>query len=250
MADLFAETDHLLPLYHQLAMNLRSRILSGEFREGDYIPTEAKLSETFRMSRTTVRQAVAELCRQGLLERRQGKGTRVCRQKLQREIPGLSSFYEEVASTGHKPGTRVLSIDVVDAPDGTVASELQLRPGEKAVRLTRTRYVDGDLLGVSISYFREELWNALGASPSDFNDASLYGILESRGHELVWATETIEAAPCDRELARTIGVPAGTTLLISGRTVYNRFNQPIEHAYNKFRADKYKVKLQHKRYKS
>lgn len=238
-----------MPLYHKLALILRNRILSGELREGEYIPTEFQLSEIYSVSRTTVRQAVAELCRQGLLERRQGKGTVVRKQKMQREVPGLSSFYEEIAEAGRKPGTQTLSIETMEPPNDLVASELRLGPCERVVCLTRKRFVDGELLGLSISYFKEQFWNELGAVAEDFNDSSLYVLLESRGHELAWATETIEAVPCDRELAKLLGVPAGLPMLVSGRTVYGRDDQPLEHAYNKFRGDKYQVKLQHKRYK-
>lgn len=174
----------------------------------------------------------------------------VRRQKMQREIPGLSSFYEEIAGAGRRPGTRFLSIEHIAPPSDFIAGELGLRPSDRVVCLTRKRYVDGELLGISVSYFSEAFWATLDASPEDFQDASLYRFLESRGHELTWAIETIEAAPCDRDLAQLLGVPVGLPMLISGRTVYGRDDQPIEFAYNKFRGDKYTVKLQHKRYRN
>ena len=82
------DANPLIPIYHKLARAIKQKIVSGEFKEGEYIPSEAQLEKMFGISRTTVRLAIQELCKEGLLEKFRGKGTLVNRPKLMREFPG------------------------------------------------------------------------------------------------------------------------------------------------------------------
>ena len=63
------------PLYYQIEKYMREKILSNEWPVGTQIPTETELMELFSVSRATLRQAVGNLCNEGLLERLQGRGT-------------------------------------------------------------------------------------------------------------------------------------------------------------------------------
>ena len=64
-----------IPLYFQLEQIIKSKILTGEFSPGDKIPTETEFCETYQVSKITVRQAILNLVNEGLLVRKQGKGT-------------------------------------------------------------------------------------------------------------------------------------------------------------------------------
>ena len=64
-----------IPLYYQLKSILFEKIQNKLYREGDIIPTEAELQETYQISRSIVRQAIAELVQEGWLDRRTSKGT-------------------------------------------------------------------------------------------------------------------------------------------------------------------------------
>ena len=94
----------LTPLYQQLMEDIKCAIEEGRYQPEEKIPSESELSELYSVSRITVRRAVDELCAQGYLVKKQGKGTYVGRAKLQRKLPGarlVSVDYD--ASTG--PGT-------------------------------------------------------------------------------------------------------------------------------------------------
>jgi GntR family transcriptional repressor for pyruvate dehydrogenase complex len=61
-------------LVKQIGDELRTEIASGRFDIGDKLPSQAELSERFGVSRTVVREAIASLQADGLLEARQGAG--------------------------------------------------------------------------------------------------------------------------------------------------------------------------------
>jgi GntR family transcriptional regulator len=239
----------LIPIYHKLAQAIKRKIISGEIKEGDYIPSEAQLTEMFGISRTTARLAIQELCKEGLLERYRGKGTIVNRQKLMREFPGWSSFTEETKRMGKTPGTIIISAEAMPPPNKEIAESLALHSDEKVICLLRKRYVDNEFLGVSESYFSQALWNTFGITdPFQLNNKSIYEYLENRGIRLLWAKETIEAVITDKKLATVVESAPGTPLLIITRVVYGPEDKPIEVGINKFRADRYKVCIIHKRY--
>ena len=64
-----------IPLYVQLKQIIKSKIMTGELLSGEQIPTEKELVQTYRVSSITARQAVLKLVQEGLLLRKQGKGT-------------------------------------------------------------------------------------------------------------------------------------------------------------------------------
>ncbi|NLZ45028.1 MAG: GntR family transcriptional regulator [Clostridia bacterium] len=250
---LVLDDNTLIPIYHRLASAIKKQIANGYFKEGDYIPTETQLAEMFNISRTTVRQAILKLCNDGLLERQRGKGTIVKRQKLMREFPGWSSFTEETKRMGKKPGTIVVSLETIDPPVAEIAEALQLEPEEKVVYLLRKRYADDELLGVSESYFNKKVWDKYELhieDPFSMNNRSIYAFLEEKGVELIWAREWIEAGTADRKIARLLNAETGIPMLFLTRVVYGRGDIPIEYAINKFRADKYRINIVHKRYNS
>ncbi len=83
-----------IPLYRQILEGIKQKIEAGELRAGDRLPSEQELMEHYQVSRRTVRTAVDELCGQGCLVRKQGKGTFVSKPKLHRKIVNVLSFQD------------------------------------------------------------------------------------------------------------------------------------------------------------
>ena len=69
------DKNHSYQLYAQLMKEIKDQIRKGTYKEGDQIPTEGELSTAYQVSRITVRRTIEELCSQGFLVKRQGKGT-------------------------------------------------------------------------------------------------------------------------------------------------------------------------------
>lgn len=106
-----------LPLYMQLMKEIKEQIQNGKFKEGDQIPTENELSDIYQVSRITVRRTIEELCAQGFLVKRQGKGTFVEAPKIFRKVENENnmSFSEACRSNGRIPSSHVISCQFAEA---------------------------------------------------------------------------------------------------------------------------------------
>src|SRR5512137_2852474 len=151
MPDIVDPNDYL-PRYYQLANILRERIASGELEAHQSIPSERQLEELYSVSRTTIRQAIDLLVRQGFLYREHGRGTFVSPQKLQKGISELTSFSEDMKQRGLVPGQKILEIGYVQ-PSEAVRAHLELPSNvEQVLRIERLRLGDDVPMGLQISF--------------------------------------------------------------------------------------------------
>src|SRR5580698_5726724 len=127
-----------VPLYFQVAQCLEHMIESGDLATGTRLENETGLADRFGLSRATMRKAIEYLVDRGLLVRKRGVGTQVVHAKVRRQVE-LTSLYEDLAKTGRKPGTRVLSFGIEPVPD-PVARELNLAEGTAVYAFERLRY--------------------------------------------------------------------------------------------------------------
>ena len=107
---------------------------------GTALPTERELAARFDTSRTTVRQALAELTVEGRLERTQGRGTFISEPKLI-TIRQLTSFSDDLAERGIRVRSEILEVTRAPA-DPQVAEALGVSPGEPVARVERLRFAD------------------------------------------------------------------------------------------------------------
>ncbi len=229
-----------LPRYYQLASILRERITSGELAARKAIPSERQLEKDYSVSRTTIRQAIELLIRQGFLYREHGRGTFVSPQKLQKGISELTSFTEDMKRRGIEPGQKILEIGYIDPPEA-VRTHLELPAGAgKVLRIERLRLGDGAPMGLQTSYYslpegqtitREEL-EASG---------STYRILQEKFHLIpTEADETLEVALATPREACLLKVKARSPLLLSERTTYSQYRRVIEFVSILYRGDRYR----------
>jgi GntR family histidine utilization transcriptional repressor len=121
---------------------LMARILSGEWREGDRIPTERELCAQFGASRMTVNRAVRELTEMGYLVRSRGSGTFVARVARNATMLEVRSIRQEIEAQGGQHGARVLAVGPVPA-DAALARAFGCPPGTTLAYLA-CLHSDGD----------------------------------------------------------------------------------------------------------
>ncbi len=233
-----------VPLYEQLASVLREMIRAGELRPGDPIPTESELIASYGVSRTTVRQAVLALARDGLVYRKRGKGSFVCQPKIVQQLVTLRSFSEEIAILGFKPGTRLIRQGRVSAAQA-VAQALRVPPGESVLEVVRLRLADEKELSVNRSYFAGRYAAILEGE--DLGEPSLYEVIEKAIGKIVRATEVISASSATQEDARLLKLRPGAPLLRLERTTYITGGHPVEFVQADFRPDRYTFFVELKR---
>lgn len=128
----------IVPLYVQVVECLKRDIENGVYNATGRIPTEAELAEQYKVSRITIRRAVDDLVSQGLVEKKQGKGTFICRQKFAKDIKNLQSFSEMCHHMNMKPGGQMLENKLVRA-DEKIRKQLNLEPGAYVIYISRLR---------------------------------------------------------------------------------------------------------------
>jgi GntR family transcriptional regulator len=198
-------------LRHSLAQELRTRILAGEWRPGDRIPSEPELARDRTVSRSSMRAAITMLEEDGVVSRKHGSGTYVTyRPALPHDLGrnfGVSSL---IRSTDMTPGTEDESAGAVPAPPA-VAAALGVPDGEQVSSLRRVRTADGRRVVEATDWCRVE-----HLSPDELTelpDGSIYAALAERGLAVDHGVADLTPRNADGELARRLGVPRGTLLL-------------------------------------
>ena len=125
-----------MPLWAQLEADLRSRIEAGEFDET--FPTDLELTEAYEVSRHTVREAVRNLNKTGLLKRERGRGTVLNKAEFEQSLGTLYSLFQSIESTGVEQTNEVKHLEVVT--DAVAASQLGVDEQTELVLLERLRF--------------------------------------------------------------------------------------------------------------
>ncbi len=231
------------PLYRDVAAALERRIRSGAWKPGDQIPTEAQLEREFGSSRGTLRMAIAELVRQGLLHPQPGRGTFV----LGPSFRSLERFfrYESRGSDARlSPQNQVLRHGVRKAGAAT-ASALAVPPGTEVGYVRRLRIHEGEPFLLVDSYFHPDEWQRIEAA--DFQRHSLYDQLrDAFGIYIIAADEYLRADLAATGEARLLNIPARSAVIRIERTACTFGSRPIEHRNAVGRADRfqYHVRLE------
>ena len=224
-----------LPKYYTVKRQLLELI--DTMTSGSPVPPERELARDYGTSRTTVRQALAELVVEGRLLRRQGKGTFVAKPKVAQSLE-LASYTEGMRAHGLHPQTRILEIGYI-AADEDLALLLGIRPGGRALRIHRLRLADGEPMSVDTSHLPARRFP--GRRRQLKRHSSLYETLGSAyGVRLTEAEETIETVLADPHNADLLAVDAGMPLLLLSRHAVDVTGEPVEWAQSWYRGDRYK----------
>lgn len=231
-----------LPLHVQLKRLLRSEILQGEFK--DRIPSERDLMDRFNISRSTVRQSVSALVREGVLEKIHGKGTFISHRPVEEWLGNLSTYNEIVDEMGMEPSTRLL-YHGRDTEPGEVADTLGV---DEFYVIERLRFADNMPIAIEKQCYPLEI--GLKLIEFDLNTAVLYDLLETSLDIKLWEAEQIisSALPAPKE-ARLLEIPESTCVMVTERITYNPEGIPLEYLRGVFRADMYafRIKLARRR---
>lgn len=233
------------PLYDQLVDILTEKI-EQEYRPGDLMPSERELSERYGLSRTTVRLALQELERLGMVVRQHGRGTFVADRSAQAtNLSQQYSFTEQMRSMGRVPETTLLEFSEIDA-DKQLAERMGVRLGDRLFKLKRLRSADGIPMMVEKSYLPVRKFLTLKRPLLD--SMPLYEIVETVYHEKIrLAEEEFFASVARSADAHLLGIAEGDPVLDLVRTTYNTSNEIIEYTLSVARADQFKYKVVHQR---
>jgi GntR family transcriptional regulator len=229
-----------VPKYYQVKSQILE-LIAG-LAPGSPVPTERELAERFGTSRTTVRQAIAELVVDGRLERTQGRGTFVAEPKLM-QVRQLTSFSQDLQEEGWQPGSVLLGITERPA-DEQVARHLGIDPGASFHRVERLRTAGDEPIAHEIAHLP-------GPLPDLGNElqwrGSLYRTLrEVFGIEIAAVEDVVETALADPVEASLLGVDTGLPMLLVHRTGWAENGQIVEWTRSVFRGDRFRFVARHR----
>ena len=221
------QLDLRLPIYQRLRDEIAQQIARNVWRPGEAIPTEAELAASHEVAVGTVRKALDALVADGMIERRQGRGTFVRRPNFDR---ALSRFFRFQGPDGRQiiPEGRILEREALPAPP-PVRSALRLREDEEAIRVSRLRLVVGKpVLSEAIWLPLRRFGAFLEAEPGEIGDL-LYPAYERLCGEIVArAEETLTVSTATTDDAQLLGLDEGAPVIVIDRLAFGYDNQPVE----------------------
>jgi len=227
-----------VPLYHQVVQGVEAAIHAGVLEPGSKLENEIDLAARLNLSRPTMRKAMDELVRSGLLVRKRGVGTQVVSSQVRRPLE-LSSLFDDLSNNGSKPTTDVLSFSHVEA-DPAAREALKLPAGSKVFHFTRLRRVGGKPLALMENWVRDDI------TPIDetlLAAQGLYGILRTGGVNFRLATQRIGAMVADADQASLLETPTGSALVTMERTAVDDTGRAVETGRHVYRGDSYSFEM-------
>jgi GntR family transcriptional regulator len=205
---------------------------------GQAIPSERQLCADLGVSRLTVRAALDDLVRDGMLVRRHGSGTFVSEPKIAQELT-MTSFTEDMIRRGMVPASKTLELRITPA-GAHLGRLLHVSPSEPVVIISRLRLADRETMAIETLHVRASLVPGLAAE--DLERQSFYDILEERyGIEIVGGNQTIEPTVTNEEESAALGVPLHAPAFLFERTTRAEDGSIVEYVRSIYRGDRYKL---------
>jgi GntR family transcriptional regulator len=228
-----------LPLHAQIDALLRDLIQLPKYASGALLPDEVVLARQLGVSRSTVRAGMQKLIYEGLVERRQGHGTRVSKPPLQSGVAEWHSLTGEMRSYGIEVQNYDVRIELV-TPTEEVQNALQLKNDRSVWRLRRLRGWSDEKVVLTVSWMHPRL----GIKGDEDFTSPLYDVIAKiSGVTAVRSLEDITACLADERLAGDLDVLPGSALLLRRRTTLDPNDEPVEYNLNWYRSDVHSLRM-------
>ena len=219
------QSESFSPLYHQLMQRIRGDIERGVYPVGSRIPPEHELEKLYQVSRVTVRRALAELTSEGLLERKQGKGTFVATPRGGLPLKNLHSFHDSCKLNRVKPSIDVIHVRETEA--GAEAAEgLNISRGSRVLEILRVCRADG----VPVVLERNHFSMAYAWLQDQDLSGSLYNLLREYG---------VEPKLADKGVAELLETEEGTPLICLHEVIYDQRGRPLHTNVQLIRGERF-----------
>lgn len=232
------------PLYLQLVNTLEKEILEN-LSPHDKLSSERELTNLYNVSRITVRLALQELEKKGLVYKKHGKGTFVSEvsPNSTMDLSSAYSFTDQMRNLGKIPKTIILSFKKI-AITSKIAQELNLSMEDEVFELERLRLADGITMMLERSYVPVNFFPDL--SEELIRTKPLYeAFAEDYKQQIRLAEEEFYASIALTYDAGLLGIQEGAPVLHIIRKTYNNKNHIIEYTFSIARADLFRYKIRH-----
>lgn len=227
--------------YLQLKEELIAEIMHGTYKPHQRLPSQRELGEEYGLSHMTVRRAINELIREGVIYAEQGRGLYVAEQKQQAELGPLYGFTEDMMLRGMKASSQTLQARMITAST-MLAHTLQVVVGAPLIHFHRLRLADDEPMALQIIYLPHAL--CPGLLEHDLEKGSLYEILRLQyGLQLASAESAASADLASEEEAVLLKLTMPAALLVTEQITYLDNGMPVEYARSVYRGDRYRLQI-------
>jgi GntR family transcriptional regulator len=228
-----------IPLYSQL-FDILAADIEKNLKENDQIPSERDICEKYDVSRSTVRQTMAELEKEGYINKIHGKGTFVTPKRVNQDLIKFYSFTEEMKKIGKNPTSKVLEFQILE-PDSNISKKLQVNEDELLYKFIRVRLADDTPMMLETTYIPYNRFP--GLTKEHLSREALYDILQNRFNtNISMAEETFTPILANEEEAKLLNMPVNIPSLKIERFTFED-NSLIEYTISIARGDKFKYRV-------
>lgn len=238
------DRDSPIPAYYQIQMDLKERIGRGEWAKTGLLPAESKLADDYAVSRITLRQALAELEKDGIIKKTRGRGAKICKNPK----PFVHKLdYSLVTANrgvhgGHNITAEMLSIQRYDRPYPEVCEQLHLNPSTPVVYMKRLFSLEDKPLAIGRSWLSLHKFPMLDEKGLDNNQLSstLLSRYNVRAHRVEDSVEAVRPTPSDCQL---LDITYDCPLLLVRGVSYDAQSSPIEYSTTLWLGDRVRFKI-------
>ena len=230
-----------IPLYSQLKELLRTRILDGSYPSHSQMPSESELGKIYKLSRITVRQALSDLQKEGLIFKIHGKGTFVAKPKAFQNVSRLQGLAEAMSQMGYEVINQLQSFKFITA-NPIIAERLNITEGEEITEIKRVRLINREPVSLEITYVSKTLGKQL--EKADLATRDIFLIIENDcGIALGHADLAIDAVLANAELTKALRVEEGSPIMRIERLTHAADGMPLDFEYLYYRGDAFQYRL-------
>jgi GntR family transcriptional regulator len=223
-------------LYHSLGQIIRSKIQSEEWLAGQQIPSERDLMRIFNISRSTVRQGIDNLVKEGILHRVHGKGTFVSPPKVEGGVLRLMEFSDLIRQNGLKPGVKLIGKDNI-SPPANIKKNLALGEGGLVTWLQRLLLVNQTPILIETSYFSAARFPDLLQNYDGIEDPRQF-MRQKWGVKVTRAREIFEPVILEDPEAELLGTMGGFPALWVEHLAFDTADEPVIYLTSLLRGDR------------
>ncbi len=221
-----------------LADDFIQQINEGKLEVNDKLPSENELCKKYKVSRTTVRNALSYLEKEGYIIKKQGKGSFVASPILVQKLSNTYSFAESIAKKGKEISTIVTFFEINYVADPVILDALEASKKDEFYIFERFRLIENQPYLYEITYVPFSRVGVL--TKGMLENSSFYKILDEKFNiQIDRAQEEFRAINSFKKISRYLDLDDDGAVLEIRRTAYTK-SVPIEYTISFARGDKYR----------
>jgi GntR family transcriptional regulator len=226
--------------YLRLYRVLSQALADGRFVPEEPLPSEPQLMRVYGISRSTVRRALAQLEREGRIERKRGSGTYARQQKEQAPVSrDLSQVLDGVAARPAAATSRTIASRRLATPSFLL--DQQPGVGATVLLIRRIRCIGREPVVLENAYLPEEIGDSLTRRQLGTDSGGILKVLAAHGHQSTSVEREFAALEADPLAAESLDLAIGEPVFSVRTLARDRRQRILAYVDCLYRPDRYEA---------